>query len=205
MHSNAFCFENMDSSRALLVDFIRRTSEVPEPVAKGIAANFEPVEVRKNDIILKEGKVCDQYIFLDSGFARAYTFDAEGNEVTTNFFGPQAVAFEVSSFFRRTPSKENIQALTDCNGWYVNYETLNNLFHGMPEFREFGRTVLVNGFVALKERMLSMINHTAEQRYELLLQSKPEIFQNASLKHIASYLGIADTSLSRIRKELARK
>ena len=53
--------------------------------------------------------------------------------------------------------------------------------------------------------MLSMITETAEQRYEGLLKSKPEIFQHASLKHIASYLGITDTSLSRIRKEYSKK
>ena len=64
--------------------------------------------------------------------------------------------------------------------------------------------ILVNGFITLKERMLSMINLTAEQRYEQLLIAKPEIFQHASLKTIASYLGITDTSLSRIRKEFSK-
>jgi hypothetical protein len=50
-----------------------------------------------------------------------------------------------------------------------------------------------------------MINKTAEERYAMLLQSNPEIFQHASLKHIASYLGVTDTSLSRIRKAFAQK
>jgi hypothetical protein len=64
---------------------------------------------------------------------------------------------------------------------------------------------LVRGYAALKARMLSMITDTAEERYEKLLQSNPEVFQHAALKHIASYLGITDTSLSRIRKELTKK
>jgi hypothetical protein len=53
--------------------------------------------------------------------------------------------------------------------------------------------------------MLSMLQETAEQRYGDLLNSNPEILQNATLKHIASYLGITDTSLSRIRKEFTKK
>ena len=85
------------------------------------------------------------------------------------------------------------------------WEQLNMLFHSLPEFREFGRSILVKGFTALKNRMLSMITETAEERYAHLLQNKPEIFQHAPLKTIASYLGITDTSLSRIRKELAKK
>jgi hypothetical protein len=87
----------------------------------------------------------------------------------------------------------------------INYEQLNHLFHTIPEFREFGRWVLVNGFTAFKLRTLSMITETAEQRYVSLLQSHPEVFQHAPLKYIASYLGITDTSLSRIRKEFSRK
>jgi CRP-like cAMP-binding protein len=53
--------------------------------------------------------------------------------------------------------------------------------------------------------MLSNLHETAEQRYKKLITSSPEIFQHASLKHIASYLGVTDTSLSRIRKEFAKE
>ena len=90
-------------------------------------------------------------------------------------------------------------------GWVLTYDKLNDLFHSLPEFREFGRAMLVKGFIAFKLRTLSMINKTAEERYAILLQSNPEIFQHASLKHIASYLGVTDTSLSRIRKSFALK
>jgi CRP-like cAMP-binding protein len=136
---------------------------------------------------------------------RAFAYDTNGNEITTNFYSGNQVVFEVSSFFNRSPSKENIQCLTDCEGWCITYEQLNALFHTLPDFREFGRSVLVKGFASLKTRMLSMITETAEERYAQLLKSDPEIFQRAPLKYIASYLGITDTSLSRIRKEFSKK
>ena len=135
---------------------------------------------------------------------RAFAHDTEGNDVTTAFYSDNQVVFEVSSFFNRTISKENIQALTDCEGWYISYEQLNMLFHSLPEFREFGRSILVKGFAALKNRVLSMITETAEERYAQLLKNNPEIFKYAPLKTIASNLGITDTSLSRIRKEFAK-
>ncbi len=87
----------------------------------------------------------------------------------------------------------------------LSYSELNMLFHSMPEFRDFGRHILVTGFSALKSRMLSTITDTAEARYEKLLKSRPEIFRQVPLKYIASYSGITDTSLSRIRKESAKK
>lgn len=78
-------------------------------------------------------------------------------------------------------------------------------FHTIPEFREFGRLNIINNYGILKQRMLSMLQETAEQRYSHLIHSNPEILRNAPLKNIASYLGITDTSLSRIRKEFIKK
>jgi DNA-binding MurR/RpiR family transcriptional regulator len=78
-------------------------------------------------------------------------------------------------------------------------------FHTIPEFREFGRLNITNQFGILQQRMLSTLHETAEQRYSHLINANPEVFQHAPLKQIASYLGITDTSLSRIRKEFTKK
>jgi CRP-like cAMP-binding protein len=192
-------------SKESLAMFFRNTNLVSLSGAQEIAGRFEQKVILKNQLFLTEGKICDEYLFLDKGYMRTFAHDTEGNEVTTNFCTRGQVVFEVSSFFNRTRSKENIQALTDCEGWYITYKQLNDLFHALPEFREFGRSVLVKSFSELKIRMLSMITETAEERYEQLLKVNPEIFQHAPLKNIASYLGITDTSLSRIRKDLSKK
>ncbi|MEI8047912.1 MAG: Crp/Fnr family transcriptional regulator [Bacteroidota bacterium] len=193
------------TERQNLISFIKLAMPMGDNKASEIAENFEPVSLNKNDFLLREGSVCNDYFFLEKGFMRAYTFDTEGNEVTTNFYERNSIVFEVASYIKRTPSQENIQALTDCFGWKGNYTNLQSLFHTSPEFRGFVREILVNNFIGLKERTLSMINLTAEKRYEILLKSRREIIQNVSIKHIASYLGITDTSLSRIRKEIAIK
>jgi CRP-like cAMP-binding protein len=188
-----------------LIRFIHASGLVSLETANEIASRFEEKNISKGGFFLEEHKISNEYFFLENGFMRAFAFDTQGNDVTTGFYSSNQVAFEVSSFFTRIKSKENIQALQDCDGWFINYEQLNDLFHTLPEFREFGRSILVKGFAALKVRMLSMITETAEQRYEALLKTNPEIFQQAALKHIASYLGITDTSLSRIRKEFAKR
>jgi CRP-like cAMP-binding protein len=188
-----------------LIKFLQSTNLVSLETAEKIAAVFTPKTIARNDFFLREETISNEYFFLEKGFMRAFAHDTDGNDVTTNFCSDRQVVFEVSSFFNRTRSKENIQAMHDCSGWYITYEQLNNLFHSLPEFREFGRSVLVKGFAELKTRMLAMITETAEQRYDALLKTNPEIFQQAALKHIASYLGITDTSLSRIRKEYAKK
>lgn len=192
-------------SKESLVRFIQNHIAIPTETVRAIAEHFDEKTIAQHQFFLKEGATSNEYLFLETGFMRAFTLDTNGNEVTTNFYAANQVVFEVASFFNRTYSKENIEALSDCKGYVLNFEQLNTLFHTVPEFREFGRAMLVKGFVALKQRTLSLINETAEERYLSLVRYQPGIVQQAPLKYIASYLGITDTSLSRIRRAAAKK
>ncbi len=169
-----------------------------------IAEQFEEKPFQKNDYLLKIGKVSN-YFFLSDGFVRAFTFDTNGEEVTTYFYSAGRVVFDASSFFLRIPSTENIQAVTACEVYATNFEKLNKLFHSVPEFREFGRMMLVKEFVAYKQRTVAMINKSAEQRYQDLIADNEDIFQFTPLKQIASYLGVSERTLNRIRREFAKK
>ena len=192
------------SSKQALVTFIGQQVPASQEALATIAAAFEEIQFAEDDYFLKEGRL-GGYLFLAEGFMRAFTFDPEGNEVTTYFYPKNRVVFDVSGFFLRKPSTENIQAVTDCHGYLLTIEKLNVLFHSIPEFREFGRLMLIKEFIAYKDRTLAMIKQSAEQRYAELVSTNPEIFQHAQLKQIASYLGISERSLSRIRNEFAKK
>jgi len=188
-----------------LIAFLNQGNSISQDIYQQIAEHFIYKKLAKGEFQLSAGKICDEYLFLEKGYLRAFVHDTEGNEVTTNFYEPGDMVFEVSSFFKRDKSKENIHALSECEGWYITFAQLNTLFHTIPEFRDFGRSILVQGFAELKSRTLTMITETAEQRYAELLKSSPDIFQQAPLKNIASFLGVTDTSLSRIRKEFSKK
>lgn len=182
-----------------LLHFLRSSGFISAQQAPEIAAHFTPRVLEKHEFLLREGQVSDEYLLLDSGLVRAFANDPEGNDVTTGLYSSGQVVFEVASFFNRTPSLENLQALTAAAGWRISYQQLNALFHARPEFREFGRAVLVRGLATLKSRMLAQITATATERYAQLLHERPQLGQQVPLKYLASYLGITDTSLSRIR------
>jgi len=186
-----------------LIDFFQKNSNMSLETITTITTHFEDRRFLKNEFFLREGKVCD-LLYLAEGLMRAYTFDLKGNEVTTNFFPKGRQVFDHASFFLQTPSEENIQAVTDCIGYSITFDKMNSIFHSIPEFREYGRGMMVKELVSYKKRTLSMINKTAEQRYEALIKDNKEIFQSAQLKHIASFLGITNSSLSRIRREFSK-
>ena len=162
----------------------------------------EKTSFQKGDFILEEGKTANEYYILDSGLARSFVNDFNGNEVTTHFFVENEVIIEVLSIFQRVPSQENIVCITDCECWKLDYDTFQELFHKIPNLREWGRLWMSKELFAYKQRSVEMFTLSATKRYLNLLEQKSKVVQLAPLKQIASYLGVTDTSLSRIRKEL---
>lgn len=185
-----------------LVSFILNVVKIPQSDAQAIAKAFHFVELKEKEFLLHKDQISDDYLFLENGLMRTFLYDLEGEEITIDFFTENNIVFEITSFFNRVRSEASIQAVTKCNGFRISYKELNTLFHEKPAFRDFGRAILVKEFIATQKRNYGMINLTAKQRYQNLLKTKPQILRDAPLKFIASYLGVTDSTLSRLRKNL---
>jgi len=165
---------------------------------------FEPVTFKKKAYLFTPNQLISHYYFVDTGFARSFAIDLEGNEITTDFFSHAQIIIDWPAFFMRSSTNEYYQAITDLTGYKIGFDKFQELFHSITGFRESGRSRLVRSFYLMKKRHNDLITKPATERYLTLLKNHPEILENASLKDISSYLGITDTSLSRIRKDLTR-
>ncbi|MEM9987327.1 MAG: Crp/Fnr family transcriptional regulator [Bacteroidota bacterium] len=165
---------------------------------------FDPMSYQKRDFLQRAGQISGHYFFIESGYARAYVIDPSGQEVSTNFFTRGDIVIDWQSFMLRQPGQEQIQALTDLRTWRIDFTRFNELFHQIQPFREGGRSRFAGSYFALKRHQLSLITETAKDRYLRLIEEKPGLLQHIPLKHIASYLGITDSSLSRLRKEISQ-
>lgn len=190
-----------DKEHKVLVDFFKPSQLTPEEL-KIILPFYKKIEVNKNDLLLQEGMLSNEYFIVEKGLLRSFAIDTKGNDITTGFYTESDLLIEVASLFLRVPTKENIQAVTDCTLWSIHFDQFQELFHSIEAFREWGRSCLVQNFFGLKQRSLSMITDSAKDRYLYLQKTKPQVLLKAPLKHIATFLGITDTSLSRIRKSL---
>ena len=177
-----------------------RESELAE-----IAAAHRPVRFGREEIVLGYGSRANAYYLLATGLARAYVHDFHGREVTTDFFLPGQVMIEVSSLFQRIPTRTNLQALTEVTGYAIDFEVFQQLYHRFEGFSEWGRAWMSDQLFREKQRRLDMLTISATDRYRALVEEHPQILAQAQLKYVASFLGVTDSSLSRIRKELSRK
>lgn len=161
------------------------------------------VEFRRGTMLLQIGKIAREFYIVESGLLRSFLYDFEGNETTTEFYDPEEIVIESLSLFQRKPSQENFQAVTDSTVWQIEYDVFQELVQKIEAFREWGRTWATNQLFLLKQRSISALTVSATDRYLTLIRERPQIIQQSPLKYIASYLGITDTSLSRIRREIS--
>lgn len=169
-----------------------------------IAQAHKKVKLPKGSYIFKEGETANEYYLLEKGIVRAFVLDYNNNEITTELFTDNEIVIVPASLFQRQPSQETVQTITDCVLWKIDFQDFQNLFTSHPGFSEWGRLWFTFQLFSLKQKSLDMVTQTASNRYLKLLKDKPQLVQNTPLKHIASYLGITDTSLSRIRKEVLK-
>lgn len=156
------------------------------------------VSVKKNQDLQPIGVTCRTIYFVQSGLARIYYYK-DGNEITEYFAFENDIIVRAESLFTGKPSKKAIQAVEDTVFIGIPSAQLFELYDSFPDIERLFRKIIESAYVDTVNRIESIQFHTAEERYTQLLSENPSMIQRIPLKHIASYLGITQVSLSRIR------
>ena len=157
-----------------------------------------PHSFPKHHLLHIENKVCEHSYLIEKGAARIYHFK-EGKDITSHFaFDGEAIT-AIDSLLQKKKSKYNIELLEDSTLFSISYEDMESFHQKSIIHERFGRLFLQQVYVDLVERIEDIQFHTALERYNKLLKKQPHILQRVPLKHISSYLGITQETLSRIR------
>lgn len=156
--------------------------------------------VRKGELLVREGKVCHQLFFIRKGALRGYHYQ-QGKEITAWFGFENDFATSTYSFVSQKQGYENIEALENSILYAISYQDLNEIYRLFPEFNYAGRLLTEKYYLDLLNRTLMLQYQTARESYAQLVSTHPYILKRASLGHIASYLGISQETLSRIRSK----
>jgi CRP-like cAMP-binding protein len=180
--------------------FIEHYTELAASDWEKISTLVKSRQIAKGAILLEEGKICRHLYFLEKGLLRYYLMK-DGNDITKFFTDAPYTFTSQVSFTAQLPAKESIEALEDCILCEMTLESANMLLE-LKSWNTFIRK-LVQEVQFYTESILSEIQtETAETRYIKMLTKNPELIRRISVKHLASYFGIAPQSLSRIRKKI---
>jgi CRP-like cAMP-binding protein len=155
--------------------------------------------------LIRQGQAVNNTYFVKDGCLRAYCIDKNGKEHTLQFAIKNWWISDFMAIYNNELSTLTIECITDSKIIEFNAKKLNGIYSLFPEFEAFQRKNLERHVVSLHKRILNQLQLTAPERYDLFLKQYPDIEQYTPNYHIASYLGITQQSLSRIRVENTKK
>jgi CRP-like cAMP-binding protein len=183
-----------------LKSYIKSQIKIDEADLEIILTNFNELKISKDRFALKQGQLVTNYYFIKSGGFRIY-FDHNDKQITSWIALENEFFSDLSSLKNQFPSKFNIQAIEDTVLLTIKYDKMEQLYKQFPLWQQFGRQVWEANFLKLVEGVIKFQTLTAEERY-LSAMEESELIQRVPLKHLASFLGITPSSLSRLRKTI---
>ena len=186
-----------------LLDYFDRLIPLSKEEKDLVRAKFHPHLFIKKQFALQHGQVCEYFDFVVRGCLRLYMVDNNGVYHILQFATENYWILDLTSFHKKTPAKLNIDALEDSVVLRINHADLIDLYLIAPKFDRIFRVLLENHFMLQQQRMAQLFSSTAEERYQLFLETYSHLLNRLSQVQIASYLGITPEFLSRIRGRLA--
>ncbi|MGK6341412.1 Crp/Fnr family transcriptional regulator [Chryseobacterium sp. DT-3] len=185
--------------------FINRLSTVSAESWKNFSALFTPRILKKGDYFIKEGEIANEIGFLEIGILRAFYRNNEGVEYNKHFFLSNCFIGGYASLITNKSSPINQQALTNCNLLVANFKNIQNLYGTSPDIERLARILAEQLFIQKEKREIEIVLLDAEKRYHIFQKDFPLLEQQIPQYHIASYLGVTPTQLSRIRRKILSK
>ena len=166
---------------------------------------FTPKVLKKGDYFISEGQIAKKIGFLESGIIRAFYRNNEALEYNKHFFVNPCFIGGYASLITGKPNQINQQALTDCVFRVANYADIQALYETCPDIERAQRILAELFFVQKEQREIEIVLLDADKRYQIFQKDFPHLEQQIPQYHIASYLGITPTQLSRIRRKISGK
>lgn len=188
---------------SVLTNYLRSYTDFsPEEVRK-VLPYWQPTHYPAGTTLLEEGQVCRHLYFLEAGLVRFYSWE-DGQDISKYFTEPPYCFTSQRSMSLQLPAEESIECLEDSLIWKMKSETAFQLMKELPAWNSFILKLVQEVQYFTELLLLDNQKKTAEERYRLLLTTNGELLQRVPLRMLASFLGIAPQSLSRIRKKMSQ-
>ncbi|OXA80945.1 cAMP-binding domain of CRP or a regulatory subunit of cAMP-dependent protein kinases [Flavobacterium aquidurense] len=164
---------------------------------------FVAKNLQKKEFLLQEGEVCKYLSFVSKGLLRSYHIDEKGDEHMNLFAWEGWWTSDIYSFSFNETAQFNIDALEDSELLLITRENLDEMTLQIPKMDRYFRILFQNSLATKERRLVSSNSYTAKEKYIQLAESNPQMIQRVPQNLIASYLGLAPETLSRIKKNIA--
>jgi CRP-like cAMP-binding protein len=166
-----------------------------------IVDRFSVLALKKNQLLVAENQVCPYFCFVESGILQ-HAIVVEAEEKTTYLALRDSVTSSLNSFLNKIPSRKSIKALVDCQLWVIDLENFKDLLMNNQAFHQFYYNLIERQIMLIDDYRIDLLTLSPEERYKKLLATEPKLLQEVPLHYLASFLGISNRHMSRIRKNI---
>jgi len=187
-----------------LRNYLREWTTLPEDGFERIEALAVCGHLRKRQILLQEGEITRTHSFIIKGCVRMFRVGENGVEHNIRFAMESSWITDPESFSLGIPAKSTISCLTDTEILQWSKENFDKLQDELPAFRAFHDQWLITSVGNTSTRVFQNISLSTEERYEQFLATYPGLINRIPLQMVASYLGVATKTLTRLRSRKYR-
>jgi len=188
----------------IIKDYFNSISALKDETWIKVLPLFEHKLLLKNQYFINVNETANKIGLLESGVVRAYFINNEGKEYNKQFFAGPSIIGAYTSLLTGQPNLIAQQALTDCKVYTCDYKALTSLFDTHQDLERLARKIAEFYFMEKEKKEIEIALLDASHRYKIFQNEFPKLEQHISQFHIASYLGISPTQLSRIRNMAAK-
>jgi CRP-like cAMP-binding protein len=178
---------------------VYNTIHLSEETEQNIINTFQRSELPKGYLLYRNGDICRKIFFIEKGIARIYYTSGQGKEITAWFSAENTFLTAIDSFSCNIPTHENCELLEPSVVFSIDYSTLVYNLKNNPEMAVAAFYLALEIMKKITEYVTSIKFQSAKERFEMLMNNYPSIFLRVPLGYIASYLGITQQTLSRMR------
>jgi CRP-like cAMP-binding protein len=180
------------------INYINKQVDIPEELILKLDSLFSKEELPKGTQLFLQNSHCKKVFFFEKGFGRVY-YIKDGKDITHYFFTEDSFSAPIESVFYDQPSHCGMELLEKSIVRTAIYSELEKLIGESAPISKAIQMILIDVLRIFSDRLYTIQFQTAQERYTIMLENYPNIFLRAPLGHIASYLGITQETLSRIR------
>jgi CRP-like cAMP-binding protein len=181
-------------------NYIKKIIVLSDSGQSALSSVLQRMELPKGHSLLRPGAVCQYLYFIEKGLTRTW-YLKDGKDITDWISAEDSIAVSIISFLNRQPDRRGIELLEDSILWAIAWSDLEKLYEQHPEIDRLGRLLLSQGIIQLQQRFDDLHFATAHHRYQQLITANPSLINRVPLGMIASYLGITQETLSRMRSK----
>lgn len=185
-----------------LEQYLKEHSNINSESLPKITSHFKPFKAKRNEVLCAEGQICKNFYFINSGCLRMYEIDNKGNESTAYFALENQIMSAITSFVLQQPSRDFLVSIEPSELLVIGRDSFFKLIETVPEFKDVYHKFMEFAFIHSQMRIYSFLGMEGIDKLRWVMEHEPKLLTRISSKAVASYLGMTNSTLSKLRAQL---